>query len=322
MRTIILEEHFSTTEYLEAAAKVYKGNPVYELWQAHRAKLLDLGSSRIAEMDASGIDMQVLSLSGTGLEKLEPATATPLARDINDKLASAVRAHPDRFAGLATLALQEPEQAAREFERCVRKLGFKGAMVNGMSQGLFLDHARFTPFFEAAQALDAPVYLHPGLPPETVKQVYYGGLPRDVEFILSTAGWGWHVETGMHCLRLIVSGLFDRFPRLKIIIGHMGEGLPFYIVRADAFLAPSARHLQRRVVEYFQEHFFITTSGCFSLPPFHCAQQVVGSDRILFSVDHPYDSMAKGRAFLDSLPVGPEDMAKIAHENAERLLKL
>ena len=271
-------------------------------------------------MDAAGIDVQVLSLSGS-LDRLDPAVATALARDTNGKLADAVRAHPDRFAAFATLALQEPEKAALEFERCVRQMGFKGALVNGTTNGLFLDHPRFTPLFETAQALDVPVYLHPAPPPEEVRKAYFSRLPANSGFILSTAGWGWHAETGMHCLRLIVSGLFDRFPKLKIIIGHMGEALPFYIVRADAFLAHSATHLKRRVSEYFHEHFYITTSGCFSLPPFLCALQVAGADRILFSVDYPYDSNAAGRTFLNALPVSAEDKAKISHGNAERLLK-
>jgi predicted TIM-barrel fold metal-dependent hydrolase len=322
MRTITLEEHISTPEFLEATAKVWQGDPVLDLWKANRGKLLDIGKDRIAEMDAAGIDMQVLSLSGIGMDRLDPATATALARGTNDKLAVAVQAHPDRFAAFTTLALQEPEKAALEFERCVRQLGFKGALVNGTSDGLFLDHPRFMPLFETAQALDVPIYLHPAPPPEAVKKAYYGGLPANLAFILSTAAWGWHVETGMHCLRLILSGLFDRLPKLKIIIGHMGEALPYYIVRADDFLAQSTKHLQRRIPEYFHEHFYITTSGCFSLPPFLCALQVVGADRILFSVDYPFSPNALGRAFLDALPVSPEEMAKITHGNAERLLKL
>jgi predicted TIM-barrel fold metal-dependent hydrolase len=264
--------------------------------------------------------VQVLSLSGS-MDKLDPAMATTLARDSNDRLADAVRANPNRFAAFATLALQEPEKAAMEFERCVRQLGFKGALVYGTTDGQFLDHRRFTPLFEAAQALDVPVYLHPWLPPDDVRKAYYGGLPGDLGFILSTAGWGWHVETGAHCLRLIVSGLFDRLPRLKIIIGHLGEALPFYMARADVFLARSATRLQRRVSDYFHDHFYITTSGCFALPPFLCALQVVGADRMLFSVDYPYDSNETGRAFLNALPVSAEDLEKISHGNAERLLK-
>ena len=321
MRTITLEENISTPEFLEAMAKVWQGDPVVEMWQAQRDKLFDVGKDRIADMDAAGIDMQVLSLSG-GLDRLEPAIATALARDTNDKLVVAVQAHPDRFSAFATLALQEPEKAALEFERSVRQLGFTGALVNGTNNGLFLDHQRFTPIFESAQALDVPVYLHPAPLPDAVRKAYFSGLPTNLGFVLSTAGWGWHVETGMHCLRLIVSGLFDRFPKLKIIIGHMGEALPYYIARADAFLALSAMHLKRRVSEYFHENFYVTTSGCFSMPPFLCALQVVGADRILFSVDYPYNSNSMGRAFLDALPVSAEAIAKISHRNAEGLLKL
>jgi predicted TIM-barrel fold metal-dependent hydrolase len=321
MRTITLEEHISTPEYLQAMEKVWHGDPIVDMWQAQRHKLFDVGKDRLADMDAAGIDVQVLSLSGS-LDRLDPAMATALARDTNDKLAVAVRAHPDRFAAFATLALQEPEKAALEFERCVRQLGFKGALVNGTCGGQFLDHLRFTPLFETAQALDVPVYLHPAPPPDDVRKAYYGGLPGNLGFVLSTAGWGWHAEAGMHCLRLIVSGRFDRFPKLKIIIGHLGEALPYYIARADAFLAPRAVHLKRRVIEYFHEHFYITTSGCFSLSPFLCALQIVSADRMLFSVDYPYDSNAAGRAFLDSLPVSAEDMAKISYGNAQRLLKL
>ncbi len=321
MRTITLEEHFSTPEFLAAMGKVWRDDPILAMWNAAREKLFEVGKGRIADMDAAGIDMQVLSLSGS-LDRLEPGMATALARDTNDFLAAAVQAQPDRFAAFATLALQEPEKAAIEFERCVRQLQFKGALVNGTFGGLFLDHERFTPLFETAQALHVPIYLHPGPPPSVVRKAYFEGLPEPLGFVLSTAAWGWHVEAGLHGLRLIVSGLLDRFPKLKIIIGHMGEALPYYIVRADAFLAKSTKHLPRRVSEYFHEHFYITTSGCFSLPPFLCALEVVGADRMLFSVDYPYDSNLSGRAFLDALPVSAEDLAKISHGNAERLLKL
>lgn len=322
MRTITLEEHFSTPEFLEATANLWSGDPAANFWKANRAKLLDTGKERIADMDSAGIDLQVLSLSGIGMDKLDPPTATSLARDTNGKLAAAVRAHPDRFAAFATVALQEPEKAAIEFERCVRQLGFKGVMLNGMSGGLFLDHPRFTPLFETAQALDVPIYLHPAPPPEEVRKKYFSDLPGNVGFILSTAAWGWHVEAGLQSLRLIASGLFDRFPKLTIVIGHMGEAVPFYIVRANDFLAQSAKHLQRPLTEYFREHFYITTSGCFSLPPFLCALQVVGADRMLFSVDYPFAANSLGRAFLDTLTVTKEEMEKITHKNAERLLKL
>lgn len=321
MRSITLEEHFSTPEFLTAMEKVWRDDPIVSMWRANQDKLFDVGSDRIADMDAAGIQMQVLSLSG-GMDKIAAADATTLAHDTNDTLAAAVRAHPDRFAAFATLGLQEPEKAAAEFERCVRQHGFKGALVNGTWDGLFLDHPRFTPLFEAAAALDVPVYLHPGPPPDPVRKAYYGGLPGDLGFILATPGWGWHVETGMHCLRLMLGGVFDNFPTLKIIIGHLGEALPYYLDRADDFLARGSVHTKRRIAEYFRDHFHITTSGCFSLPPFLCALQIVGVDRILFSVDYPYDSNAKGKAFLEALHVSGEDKAKIAFSNAKHLLKL
>jgi uncharacterized protein len=322
MRTITLEEHISTPEFLEVTDKFWVGDPAVNFWKANRTKLLDCGNGRIADMDAAGIDVQVLSLSGIGMDMLDAATAAALARDTNDKLAAAVHAHPDRFAAFATLALQEPEKAALEFERCVRQLSFKGALINGTCGGLFLDHPRFAPIFETAQTLDVPIYLHPGPPPETVRQAYFEDLPGDLGFLLSTAGWGWHVETGLHCLRLIASGLFDRLPKLNIIIGHLGEALPFYLERADNFLSRNAKHLQRPFSEYFCEHFHITTSGCFSLPPFLCALQVVGADRLLFSVDYPFSANSLGRDFLESLPISPQEMSKLTHKNAERLLKL
>jgi predicted TIM-barrel fold metal-dependent hydrolase len=321
MRTITLEEHFATSEVLKATAHLQPAAR-NDFVKAVEAKLLDLGKSRIADMDAGGIDLQVLSLTNAGLDKLDGPAATALVREANDKLAEAVRAYPQRFAGFAALALQEPEKAAAELERCVKKLGFKGTLLHGTVKGVFLDDARFTPVFEAAQALDVPVYLHPTLPPKAVQDAYFSGLPSQTGFFLSTAAWGWHVELGMHCLRLIVSGLFDRFPKLKIIIGHMGEDLPFSIARADSILSRDTKHLKRGVSEYFLEHFYITTSGYFTVPPLLCTLQVMGADRVLFSIDYPYSPNTVGRNFLNALPVSPEELGKISHGNAERLLRV
>jgi hypothetical protein len=321
MRTVTLEEHFSTPEVVKATAHLQSGSRSGFV-EVVRGKLLDMGEGRIAEMDADGIDVQVLSLVNSGMDKLESATATPLVRDANDQLAAAVRKHPDRLAAFAALALQDPKAAAAEFERCVCKLGFKGALVHGTTNGVFLDQPQFTPLFETAQTLDVPIYLHPTPASQPVQEAYYGGLPGNTGFFLSTAAWGWHAELGMHCLRLIVSGLFDRFPKLKIIIGHMGENLPFSIARADSILARGANHLQRRVADYFCKNFYLTTSGYFTVPPLLCALQVVGADHILFSVDYPFSPNAEGRDFLNSLPVSPEDREKIAHGNADRLLRL
>jgi predicted TIM-barrel fold metal-dependent hydrolase len=321
MRIVALEEHITTPDIVKAAQMSMSG-AIPAFLQAISAKLLDVGEVRIADMDAAGIDMQVLSVSANTVDKLDSTTANALSRDANDRMAAAVRAHPDRFAAFATLALQEPDKASAEFERCVQQLGFKGVMLNGTANGQFLDHPRFTAIFEAAQALDVPIYLHPAPPPGPVMDAYYSGLPSSLGFMLSTAGWGWHVETGMHSLRLIVGGVFDRFPRLKIIIGHMGENLPFSIARAEMALGRAATNLKRSIGEYFCEHFYLTTSGYFTTPPFLCMQQVVGIDRIMFSVDYPFSPNTLGRKLLDNLAVSPEDMAKITHRNAEKLLKL
>lgn len=317
MRIIALEEHITTPDIAKAAPMSMSGGS-FAFMEAMSAKLLDIDEGRIADMDSAGIDVQVLSVSANAMDKLDSAHANALARDANDRMSAAVRAHPDRFAAFATLALQEPDKAAGEFERCVGQLGLKGVMLNGTANGQFLDHPRFTPIFEAAQALDVPIYLHPAPPPQPVMDAYYSGLPGPLGFLLSTAGWGW----GMHCLRLIISGVFDRFPKLKIIIGHMGENLPFSIARSEMVFGRGAPNLQRSVREYFCEHFYLTTSGYFTTPPFLCMQQVVGIDRIMFSVDYPFSANTLGREFLDNLAVGPVDMEKITHLNAERLLKL
>jgi predicted TIM-barrel fold metal-dependent hydrolase len=321
MRTITLEEHVTTPEILKAAQMPATG-AFAAYMQEMNSKLLDLGKGRIADMDAAGIDLQVLSVSANAVDKLEAATAQAIIRDANDRMAAAVREHPLRFAAFATLALHEPEQAAAEFERCIRELKFKGVMLNGTSNGLFFDHPRFTPIFEAAASLDVPVYLHPAPPPKPVMEAYYSGLPGTLGSMLSTAMWGWHVETGMHCLRLILSGMFDRFPRLKLIVGHMGENLPYSIARAEMVLGRGAADLKRSLGEYVRENFYLTTSGYFTLPPFQCMQQVVGIDRILFSVDYPFSSNMVGREFLDGLPLTAGDKGKVAHGNAEKLLKL
>jgi hypothetical protein len=324
MRTITLEEHFTTPEFLIATGQ---GRDVNARMQEVTRKLLGMGEERIADMDAGKIDMQVMSLSSAGLDKLDAATATSLVRGINDELAAAVAAHPDRFAAFATVALQEPEKAVREFERCVEDLKFKGLIVMGTLNGVFLDDSRFTPIFATAQALDVPIYIHPGFPPQPVRDAYYSGLPGNIGFGLSMAGWGWHAETGLHCLRLILTGVFDRFPKLRIIVGHMGDHLPFNIARADRIFDEMASEnttppFEGKVIEYFRQNFFITTSGYFDTHPFLCALGVLGSDHVLFSVDYPYASNIAGREFLNTLPVGPGDLEKISHGNAERILKL
>jgi uncharacterized protein len=321
MRTITLEEHFVTESFLRATGAY--GKTVPPQLAALQPKLLDLGAGRIAAMDEAGIDLQVLSLAAMGFDALDAATASALARDVNDELAAAVAAHPKRLAGFAALALKDPAGAAAELERCVTKLGFRGALVDGTTGGLFLDDPQFLPVFETAQKLGVPVYLHPAPPPETVKQAYFSGLPGELGHLLSIAGWGWHAETGLHTLRLIVSGLFDKVPGLQLIIGHMGEGLPYAMARSSGILSGPAK-LQRPVAEYFKSNIHLTTSGYFTLPPLQCALEVVGMERMMFSVDYPFSPNTRGRAFLDQAAgvLTTEDLEKLAHGNAERLLGL
>lgn len=319
MKTLTLEEHFVTEGFLKATGAFGRGGPMADL----QPKLLDLGKDRIAAMDEAGVDFQVLSLVSMGLEGLEAKEATAVVADVNDELAAAVKANPDRLAGFAALALKDPECAAKEFERCVTKLGFVGALVDGTVGGLFLDDPRFTSVWETAVRLKVPVYLHPAPPPETVKKAYFSGLPNDVAMLLSIAGWGWHAETGLHTLRLIVSGLFDRMPELQVIIGHMGEGLPYALARSSGILSGPS-HLRQTVAEYFKTNLHITTSGYFTQPPLKCAVDVVGLDRLMYSVDYPFSANTKGKKFLEDaaawLPVG--DLEKLAGGNAAKLLKL
>ena len=316
MRVITLEEHFTTA----SAVRTTGATRFADL----QPKLLDLAAGRIADMDEARIDLQVLSLVSTGIDALDAATATSLVRDVNDELASAVRAHPTRFAGFATLALKDPHAAAAELDRCVTRLGFPGVLVDGTTGGVFLDDPSFLPVFEAAAHLNVPIYLHPAPPPEPVRQAYFSGLPGDLGFLLSIAGWGWHAETGLHTLRLIVAGLFDRFPTLQLIIGHMGEGLPYALARSSGILSAAAPHLRQPVAAYFQSNIHLTTSGYFTHPPFRCAMDVVGLNRLLFSVDYPFSPNTRGRTFLDSVAdlLSAEDLAKLAHGNAESLLRL
>jgi predicted TIM-barrel fold metal-dependent hydrolase len=322
MRTITLEEHFATKSSLDATERFQKGAP--SSLTSLEPKLLDLGQGRIAAMDEAGIDCQVLSHTAMGFGLLEKKIATPLARDINDELAAAIRAYPDRLAGFATLDLKDPPAASAELERCVSQLKFCGALVNGTVDDLFLDDKRFLPLFEAAAHLHVPIYLHPAPPPEAVRAVYYSGLPDDLGFLLSIAGWGWHAETGLHTLRLILSGLFDRLPDLQLIIGHMGEGLPYALARSSGMLSAAAPRLRQSVAEYFQTNIHLTTSGYFTQPPFRCACEVVGLDRLMFSVDYPYSPNSRGRAFLNECEktLSSAQMEKLSHRNADTLLRL
>lgn len=321
MRIVTLEEHILTPAFAAATRNLRSGPPA-ALRARMEPALLDLGEGRLQTMDEAGISLQVLSLAANGLDELDPAEATTLAADANDRIAAAVAAHPDRFAGFVTLALTDIDAAVQEMHRAARELGFAGVMLHGTTQGIFLDDERFEPVWAAAEALGLPVYLHPAPPPPAVEQAYYSGLPGNMGKLLSIAAWGWHAEAGLHVLRLIVSGLFDRHPGLRLIVGHMGENLPFSIARAGGVLDQMAKHLMHPVEEYFHKHFWVTTSGYFTAPPFQCALEVVGIDRMLFSIDYPFSSNMRGRGFLDSLELAEADFQKLSHLNAESLLSL
>ena len=283
-------------------------------------RLLDIGAARIAHMDQVGIDMQIISLTSPGVQVFEAALATRLAAESNDALAEAVRAHPTRFAGLAAIAAQDPAAAAKEIERAVQKLGLKGLIVNSHTMGEYLDAAKFRPIFEAAQALDMPIYLHPREPAASWVTPY-------LDYALWFAGWGFAAETGLHAMRLIMSGLFDRFPKLKIVLGHMGEGIPFWLQRIDnRYLLEvkigACEKLPKLPSEYFLENFVITTSGVTSMPALRLSLDVLGVDRILFAADFPYEDDAEAVRFMDGASVTGEERRKIYETNACRVFKL
>ena len=318
VRTIALEEHFWTPEL---AAPPGTG-PLAAWGQRIDDQLRDLGHDRLADMDANGIGLQVISHVAPAAQGLAGAEGVTRAREANDRLAEAVRAHPGRFEGFATLPTANPRAAADELDRAVRDLGLIGAMVNSTlgSNGIFLDDASFEPLVERFEQLDVPLYLHPAPPSAALREVLYGGLPPAVASRLATGAWGWHAEAGLHVLRMIATGVFDRHPGVRMIVGHCGEMVPFMLDRIDAMLRPDSIALKPS--DCFRRNIWVTTSGLFSLPPVLCTVQVLGVDRVLFSVDYPFGDNAAGRALLDTLPLAPADKAKIAGGNAERVLGL
>ena len=321
MRLITLEEHYRAPMLRSVGVRGAGAPPPDTPIARIQAKLDDVGDQRLADMDAGGIDIQVLSHGAPGTEQLEPEQAIPLAREANDYLARSIAPHPDRLAAFATLPTAAPEAAADELERAVTELGFKGALINGHVRGRFLDDREFWPIFERAVRLAVPIYLHPTDPPAAVREAYYSGLPPQVGQTLSTAGWGWHVDTGLHVLRMIAGGVLDEYPGLQIILGHMGEALPFFLARSSRVLRQQAG-LSRPLEEYVAENLHFTTSGMFTHPPLTCLLDVVGADRVMFSVDYPYSSNEEGRDFMAGAPVSEADRETLAFGNAQRLLDL
>jgi 5-carboxyvanillate decarboxylase len=337
MRKIAVEEAFATGPLLDAWRGLLEedrhGDPCFaSLYGALLrgpataqilAQLTDLSAQRIAAMDQASIDVQVLSVTAPGVQVFAAEEACAWARSLNDLLADTVAQHPTRFAGLAALAPQDPKAAARELERAVTALHLRGAIINSHTQGDYLDDVKFRPIFEAAQALDVPLYLHPSTPsPQMAKPYLSHGLEG--------AMWGFAAETSLHALRLIMSGLFDHYPRLRILLGHLGEGLPFWLPRIDSRALLMSRMsgreghtgLRRRPSEYFVDNFLVTTSGMNWHPQVLFALATVGVERVLFAADYPYESMQEAVALMNTLPIAPEQLARVYHRNAERTFKL
>ena len=317
---IALEEHFATPGLRRRQTgkdeRLFAGG-------GRRPELLDLGAGRIADMDEAGIGIQVLSAVTPGAQTLPGAESVAFARKLNDRIANeVVTAYPDRFRAFATLPLSEPQAAADELERSVREHGFVGCMSYGPIDGRFLDHADFAPLLARAEALGVPIYIHPNWPSPEAMAVYYDGLGDPlVSKILGGPGYGWHQEIALHCLRLIVSGTFDRFPGLQIVVGHMGEGLPFWYWRVGEDLDRIvSKRLHKPVQRYFHDNLWITTSAFFRDELLALALATMGEDRIMFSVDYPMASARTGAEWMRAVDLPRATKEKIAHGNARRLL--
>lgn len=328
MRVVALEEHFSVPSQVRRIdpdairrrgfrprrAPTDRPNPL-EL-------LSEIGEKRLKSMDDAGITVAVLSNSGPGPDLVRGSDGIDMAQEMNAYLAEVINRFPGRFAGFATLPMQSPEACGIELVRAVKDLNFVGALINGTTEGRFLDHPSYDQLLAAAVELDVPIYVHPHLPPEPVRQAYYSDLEPGAGRVLESAAWGWHSETAIHVLRMVLAGTLDKYPKLKLIIGHMGEMLPVMLARIDEVSALDVEHLKRPISRQILDQVWITTSGVFTQPPFIAALQTFGIDRVMFSVDYPYTPNENGRQFLDDVSLPPEQMAKLAHGNADAVLRL
>jgi 2,3-dihydroxybenzoate decarboxylase len=307
---IAIEEHFWTPEL----RGLRRGHDVLAD-PALAERLSDLGELRIAEMDAAAIDLQVISHVEPATQNFEPAEAVRLAVAANDLLHQAIRAHPARFAGFAALPTPDPQAAAHELERAVTELGFKGAMVHGLTRGAFLDEKPFWPILEAAQRLDVPIYLHPATPHPDVIAAYYEGYPSMVR-----VGHGFTSEMSAAAIRLVLSEVFENFPRLQIILGHLGEALPFLLPRVDRYVSRQMKG--RSFADTLRKHFYFTTGGKFTHTALQCTIEAIGIERLMFAVDWPFHSNLDGAAFIETAPIGADAKEMIFAGNARRLLRL
>ena len=315
VKKIALEEHFMCPEF-EDYWRPTVGDVAPELYRRVVGRLSDFGDQRLQAMDQAGITRAVLSLAGPGVQaERDRATAVRVARAGNDLLAREVQRRPDRYSGFAHLAMQDAKAAADELERCMREFGFPGAMINGHTNGQYLDHPSLAPFWERVQDLAAIVYIHPADPivPAPVLDGHIG---------LRRATWEWGFETGSHALRLVFSGLFDRYPKVTLALGHLGETLPFLLWRFDSRAKLYGVKLAKPPSQYIRENIVVTLSGMFSAEPLNCTIAALGADRVMFSADYPFEQIHEAAEFMDTVALDEATRADIAYNNAKRLLRL
>ena len=329
-RRIATEEAWAIPEQFDAWRDLIKKSTSYDpdLFLARAQtdggqlsqRLLDVDDERLRIMDAAGIDVHLLALTSTGVQALQTELAVSIATLGNDRLAAVIVRHPDRYAGLATIAPQDPKRAVKEMERAIRTLKLGGVMINSHTNGEYLDESKYWPILEAAAGLGVPIYIHPRSPSPAMAQPYR-------KYHLEHAIWGYAVETGLHAVRLIMSGVFDAYPTLKIVIGHMGENIPYALYRMDwmharATVAMDRPNLKLTPSEYFKRNFMITTSGVNWHVPLKFCIEVLGADNIMWAVDYPYQETHEAVRFMNEAPISDEDKAKIFHRNAERVFRI
>jgi 2,3-dihydroxybenzoate decarboxylase len=315
MRKIALEEHFISPGLEEYWQPTMAAVPP-KIVKAIHTRLTNFGALRLGEMDDAGIAMAVLSIAGPGVQvERDARRATAKAVEANDFLAAKIAKHPDRFRGFAHIAVQDPKAAAAELERCVKMLGFKGAMINGQTLGHYLDERQFDPFWAKAEELGTWIYLHPADPVEP-----YAAFGPYKE--LTRATWGWGVETGTHALRLVFGGVFDRFPKARLLLGHLGETLPYLLWRLDSRAKLYGVKLKKEPSQYIRDNIAVTLSGMYSAEPLNCALAALGPARVMFSADYPFESIKEAGHFMDSVALPKKLREDIAWKNAQRLLDI
>ena len=330
MKIIALEEHTMDRAIGAAANTLLNENVPYleAFFRPNQAasptlQMLEMGATRLAEMDRCGIDMEVMSITNN-TQWLKGSEAVTLARQANDRLATLVSEHPDRFRFFATLPWDNPQVAADELRRAVNELGAVGTLIAGRPNidATFLDDRKYDPVWEALTSLDLPIYIHPGFPCREIADTYYTGFSDTINMRLYTWGFGWHLEAGIQVLRMVLAGVFERFPTLKVISGHWGELMPYYLARFDQALAPDVTGLPEQISTYFKRNVWVTPSGIYDYDDLDFCIRKLGIDHILFAADYPYIPEEGGRPFIEQAPLSQEDKEKIGFGNAAALMHL